>query len=145
MKSRERGFTLIELMIVVAIVAILARIALPAYARYVLRANRVEAKTALNFVMQAQEKQFSTYNRYAGTLVGAKSATVLGLTGNCGASVGSEKCKYLISAALSNVDQQVTLTATPQTSQAGDVCGTLSITASGVKTFSGASTNGACW
>ena len=44
---KQQGFTLIELVIVVAIVGILSSIALPLYRDYVVRANRTEAKTAL--------------------------------------------------------------------------------------------------
>lgn len=144
MKEHKRGFTLIEVMIVVAIVAILAAIAMPAYGRYVERSRRVEAKTALNFIMQAQERYFSTYNRYNPVLVGVQPGG-LNITGNCGGAVGSENCNYLITGVGINGNQNVTLVATPQGKQAADACGVLRLTAAGVKTFAGAETNGACW
>ncbi len=143
---RMLGFTLIELMITVAIIAILAAIAIPAYGRYVQRSKRVEAKTALNFVMQAQERFNSTFNRYTPTLDGVQPAG-LGLVGSCGGAIGSENCYYIITTNAVLGNQDVTLIATPVGSQAGDVCGALSLSAAGVKlpAPSPAHTNGACW
>ena len=142
--KRAQGFTLIELMIVVAIVAILAAIALPAYTRYVLRSQRIEAKTALNFVMQAQERFYSTYNKYNPVLVGAQPDG-LGLVANCGGGINSENCNYRITTETIVGDQNIILVATPIGRQVGDVCGVLRLSAAGVKGFAGAATNGACW
>lgn len=58
---RQRGFTLIEMMIVVAIVAIIAAIALPSYQDYVRRGQRTEAIAALND-LQLRQEQFRTNN-----------------------------------------------------------------------------------
>ncbi len=66
--TRERGVTLIELMITVVIVAILAAIAYPSYTQYVLRSHRTAAKTALHDMASRQERFFSTNNTYATTL-----------------------------------------------------------------------------
>ena len=144
---RVPGFTLIELMVVVVIVAVLAAIALPAYGRYVQRSRRVEAKTALNFVMQAQERFNSTFNRYNPVLTGTQPAG-LGLVGTCaGGAIGSESCNYLITTTAVVGNQDVILLATPVGRQAGDVCGVLSLSAAGVKlpAPAPAHTNGACW
>ena len=55
-----RGFTLVELMIVVVIVSILMAIAVPSYSAYVRRSHRVEAKTALMDLAGREERYFST-------------------------------------------------------------------------------------
>lgn len=59
-----RGFTLIELMITVAIVAILAAVALPSYQSYVMRSKRADAKNALLDLASREERYFSINNAY---------------------------------------------------------------------------------
>ncbi|MBW8364968.1 MAG: type IV pilin protein [Rhizobium sp.] len=66
--ARERGVTLIEVMITVVIVAILAAIAYPSYTQYVLRSHRTAAKTALHDMASRQERFFTTNNVYGTTL-----------------------------------------------------------------------------
>ena len=53
---RKQGFTLIELMIVVAVITVLSLIALPAYTSYVQKSRRAEAITLLNKIAQEQER-----------------------------------------------------------------------------------------
>lgn len=64
---RSRGFTLIELMITVAVVAILASIALPNYNQYVLRSHRAEAKNVMLAVAQRLEQNYTLSGSYART------------------------------------------------------------------------------
>jgi type IV pilus assembly protein PilE len=66
MKARARGFTLIEMMITVAIIGILASIAYPAYQDYVRRAARADAKAVLMETAQFMERHFTTNNAYTG-------------------------------------------------------------------------------
>ena len=70
--ARAAGFTLIELMITVAIVALLASIAYPAYTSAVTKGKRAEGRTALTELMQQQERYLTQTNSY---LVVAKGAT----------------------------------------------------------------------
>lgn len=65
MNFKQKGFTLVELMIVVAVIGILAAIALPAYQDYVKRAKRADAKAALLEVQLAQEKYRANNALYA--------------------------------------------------------------------------------
>ncbi|MDO5101907.1 MAG: type IV pilin protein [Lautropia sp.] len=63
-RSAMRGFTLIEIMIAVAIVGILASIAVPSYFEYVRRANRAEAKAQLMEAAQYMQRFYSLHNGY---------------------------------------------------------------------------------
>lgn len=61
---RKKGFTLIEIMIVVAIIGVLAAVALPLYTSYTNRAKRVEAEEQLMTLASAEEDYFNTYRQY---------------------------------------------------------------------------------
>lgn len=129
-----RGFTLIELMIVVAIVAILAAIAYPSYTNYVQRTRRADGHEMLMRMAAAQERYYTNYNRYAKT-------ADLGM----GATPTSEKGYYEVVVTPAEPDQSYTLTATPQGSQADDKCKNLTLTNTGAKGKTGDESNGKCW
>ncbi len=124
----EKGFSLIELMVTVAIVGVLASIALPSYFAYIARGNRAEARTVLMRDAQFLERNYSEANRYdqdtAGNAIALPFAT----------SPASGAAKYNIAAAYGAAPAQAyTLTATPTGSMAGDDCGALTLTQAGVK------------
>ncbi len=133
----SRGFTLIELMIAVAIVAILASIALPNYREYVARARRAEAQTQLMSGSQFVERYFTAN----GTYVAVALPTPLAQSPESGIA------QYTIT--LSNVAQMAyTLTASPVAAQSmnGDKCGSFIVDQTGAKTLSGATaTVATCW
>lgn len=68
MKRNEKGFTLIELMIVVAIIGILAAIAIPNFLNYQCKAKQSEAKANLGTIRSMQEAYFAEYDEYAVTM-----------------------------------------------------------------------------
>ena len=92
MNKKEQGFTLIELMIVVAIVAILAAIALPSYSAYVTKSNRADAKVALMKYAQMQESYYVQNMSYAKDLKTGAGGLGLGTT----TTVASEEGLYSI-------------------------------------------------
>ncbi|MGE8446880.1 MAG: type IV pilin protein [Comamonas sp.] len=121
----QHGFTLIELMIVVAIVAILAAIAMPAYDSYIRKSRRIDAKNAVLDLASRQERYYSTNNKYT------ESATDLGYS-KFPAAVGSGNSFYTLN--VSADDKTYTATATPTGTQTKDVsCYSFTINQRGVR------------
>lgn len=147
---RQPGFTLIELMIAVAIAAILAAIAYPSYQQYVTRTQRGIAKASLVQVMDRQAQYFADNKQFAADLTTlAFSADPFGINrkGKEIAATSSERIYNidLNCTLVGGVCRSFTLEAIPQLQQASkdSGCGTLRITNVGVKSVSGTSTN--CW
>lgn len=138
--TRSRGFTLIELLIVVAIIAVLASIAIPMYQRYTFRARRADGQQLLQAIATAEERYYSTNNKYT-------DLTTLGYA----SPVTSEHGFYTadIPASASTSAQAFTVEVVPQTSQATDVCGHLTVYSSGKRTpditDTTSNSNGPCW
>jgi type IV pilus assembly protein PilE len=139
-----RGFTLIELMVTVAIIGILAAIAYPAYTQYVVRANRADARALLMEDVQFLERNFTTANRYDQTSAGV--AIVLPRTQS--PVSGTVKYNIAISAIGAAPAQTFTLSATPTGTMTGDACGTYTLTNTGLQGAAGVTTGsivGQCW
>ena len=130
----NKGFSLIELMLVMAIIGILAAVSMAYYGNYVLQANRTDARAALSQTATSLEKCRSLYSIYNHA--------------NCNVSfpVTSESGYYSITAAFAT-PTVFTLTATPVTgqAQAGDAeCTTLTLTNTGFQDATGSNTAD-CW
>ena len=125
---KARGFTLIELMIVVAIVGILAAIAYPSYTEYVRRTHRTEIAAILMEQSQVLERYFTKNGYYTEAPVAGSNAW------------------YTVGVVLAPTT--FTLTATPTAMMSGDKCGSFQITNTGARSNIGlaaGTTTATCW
>lgn len=143
------GMSLVELLVVVAMVAILSSIAVPSYRHYVLRSNRTDATAVLLRIQVAEEKYYLQNNSYTDVL----GPDGLGVTGTTGAkTMSSPNNYYTLSIApdtatngTNTLVNSFLATATPQGNQAQDTtCSTLTINDQGVH-GSTPSASTLCW
>ncbi|WP_275975282.1 type IV pilin protein [Alkalimarinus coralli] len=140
--NKQKGFTLIEIIIVIAIIGILAAIAFPSYQESVRKSRRVEAKSVILEAAARQEKFFSQQYAYATTM--NSTATVPGLGYNANPFI-TESGFYSIAITTTGTPASTyTLTASAIGAQAADDCKTLSLTNTGVKGATGG-TVAECW
>lgn len=139
--NRQRGFTLIELMIAVAVVAILAAIALPSYNEYIRKSRRAEAGRFVGELQLGLERwraENPSYGNCAGTgCVGS------GVWPGLATALPSATVSPYYSLGVVATATNYTITATPRTgsAQAGDRCGNLILTKSGKPTWATGSCN----
>lgn len=117
-KRSLRGFTLIELMITVAIVGILAAIAFPAYTAYIARGRRAEVRAEVLKAEGWMERFYSENNRYANNV--ANNANT-GFTAKFSSVPSTGAANYSITLVVTTASY--TITAAPLNSMASDACG----------------------
>ncbi|UEX20212.1 type IV pilin protein [Stenotrophomonas sp. SI-NJAU-1] len=127
-----RGFTLIELMITVAVVAILAAVAIPSYSEHVRKSRRAQAKADLVELAQQLERFHTVQNTYSGMTLPFTQSPRDG------------KSYYTLSLSGAATSSAFTLQAVPGTGQDKDKCGTLTLDQAGRKTPTAAKVAG-CW
>ena len=143
-KHRSVGFTLIELMVTVAIVSILATIAVTSYSSQVLKSRRTEAKSALLDLAGREERLFSTTNAYTNLEASLGYAAAGAATVMTGMAFGNNY--YTLTITQPGGNSTYLLTATPVGNQVKDTpCGSFSINQLGQQTTTGTATAASCW
>jgi type IV pilus assembly protein PilE len=148
---RTKGFTLIELIVVMVIASILAAIAIPSYSNYVRKSRRTDAKTALLNLASLEERYFSTANVYSATATDVGYAAWPATVGNNDYTIAAPVIGLPIApttAAPGGTPATYTFTATPIGDQAKDVlCASFTISSTGQQTATGTDPNPSvdCW
>lgn len=139
-RLQSTGFTLIELMVTVAIVGILASVAYPSYQEYVRKAKRAEGRVAMLQIMQQQERYMTQYNTYLAFAANASNIPFKTYSGE-----SSSKSSYYIGARActgQTIQNCVEVFATPQYTD--PFITQLTLTSTGVKSCTGSKTS-VCW
>ncbi|MGE0313903.1 MAG: type IV pilin protein [Lautropia sp.] len=138
-RGANAGFTLLEVMIVVAVVAILTAIAVPSYQESIRRGHRSEARAALLQAAQFMERVRTERNTYApGAAIPALPASIAQVPAS-----GTARYTLTVTAAAGT---SYTVRAQATGTMSGDVCGDLTIDQTGLRAFSGGGgTMALCW
>lgn len=138
-RRTQTGFTLIELMITVAVIGILAAVAYPSYNDYIVRGNRSAAQSFMYAVANKQEQIILDSRVYAANLAATNLTAPAELTGKYTITVTSD---------MTTTPPSYLVTGTPTGAQAtrDTKCGVLTLNHQGVKTEAGTASSAAdCW
>lgn len=134
MKTKSKGFTLIELMVTVAIVGILAAVAYPSYIEQVRKSRRADAKAALVAAAQLMERSYTENNRYTAATIGDAATNTFRDHAPADRPHADRTYDISFGTPTTLTANSYTLTATRVGSQASDTgCGDYTLTNTGVK------------
>jgi|APLak6261667961_1056064.scaffolds.fasta_scaffold02965_2 type IV pilus assembly protein PilE len=143
MKQTQQGFTLIELMVTVAIVGILSSVAYPSYQDSVKKSRRADVQGVVLGLANAMERRFTESNSYLGAAAGSADTGAPAIY-----TIPAETATYYTVTISAATASSYSLSAAPTGGQSTDKCGTLTLTHTGVKDVIGAETGvtaADCW
>lgn len=155
--KHTRGFTLIELIVAMTVIAIISAIAIPNYSSYINRGKRAAAKTVLTDTANVLERNYTTFGCYNKTSAAVCQSQASGSDFALASAVAPTdgRASYAVTVAYAGNGQQFTLRATPcgtaGTCPAGSDgyvdtdCGVLQLTQAGARTNTGALSAATCW
>ena len=129
--QKLKGFTLIELMVAVAIVAILASVALPSYTIYIARAKRADARTQLVQVAQFMQRFYTANDQYQYDRSANEVSTRI--PAGLARSPSDGTALYTLTVVADATTYTLTMAPEPGLSMAGDECGSFRLTSTGVR------------
>jgi type IV pilus assembly protein PilE len=141
------GFTLIEVMIVVAIISILAAIALPSYTSYVARAHRADARTQLIQVAQFMQRFYAANDSYSFDRANNAVLDQIPAALKRSPTDGTQLYELSIPAGVSNTAAQFEIHMDPVDGGAmsSDACGSFTINSVGIRAVTGTKSRDECW
>jgi type IV pilus assembly protein PilE len=145
-RSKQKGVTLMELMIVVVIIGIIAAIAYPSYTQFIAKTKRAAGTSVLLQIADRQQQFFMDNKQFATKFTSLGYASDAMMVNEDGTIVTASDSRRTYKIALSGASATAyTVEAIPQLVQASKDadCGTMTLTNSGVKGHSGSGDN--CW
>lgn len=136
---KQQGVTLVELMIVVAIIAVIATVGYPMYTEQMQKSRRSDARAALSTIVMAQERYFTVNNRYTANLGSLSIDSTL---------QGGSSSEAFYSLAVTAATTSFSVTATGRGKQLDDACRSMTIDGLGVRSAAdknGTSITDTCW